>query len=156
MFPAFYYSDAIMSEMASQITVVSIVCSTVWSGANQRKHQSSVSLAFVRGIHRSPVDSPHKRPVTRKLFPFDDVIMYLRPHCYLALTSPAVMYVNNDIGEISQFLAELRNVIFVAAAEALDCSGIEISWALSCGIFRANIFLFALNIISQHWGGAGH
>ena len=47
----------------------------VFSGADQRKHQSSASLAFVRGIHRWPVNSPHKRPVTRKMFSFDDVIM---------------------------------------------------------------------------------
>ena len=40
-----------------------------------KKHQSSVSLAFVRGIHRGPVNAPHKWPVTRKMFPFDDVIM---------------------------------------------------------------------------------
>ena len=45
-------------------------------GADQRKHQSSASLAFVRGIHRRPVNSPHKRPVTRKMFPFDEVIMF--------------------------------------------------------------------------------
>ena len=54
---------------------VSIVCHTVCSDADQRKHQSSASLAFVRGIHRWPVDSPHKGPVTRKMFPYDDVIM---------------------------------------------------------------------------------
>ena len=48
-----------------------------YSGADQRKHQSSASLAFVRGIHRWPVNSPHKGPVTRKMFPFDDVIMVL-------------------------------------------------------------------------------
>ena len=48
---------------------------TIYSGADQRKHQSSASLAFVRGIHRWPVNSPHKGPVTRKMFPFDDVIM---------------------------------------------------------------------------------
>ena len=42
---------------------------------HQRKHQSFVSLAFVRGIHRWPVNSPHKGPVTRKMFPFDDVII---------------------------------------------------------------------------------
>ena len=47
----------------------------VYSGADQRKHQSSASLAFVRGIHRSPVNSPHKRPVRRNMFPFDDVII---------------------------------------------------------------------------------
>ena len=62
--------------MASQITGVSSVCSTVCSGADQRKHQSSASLAFVRGLHRWPVDSPHTGPVTRKMFPFDDVIMW--------------------------------------------------------------------------------
>ena len=64
-----------MSAMASQTTGVSIVCSTVCSGADQRKHQSSASLAFARGIHRLSVDSHHKGPVTRKMFPFDDVIM---------------------------------------------------------------------------------
>ena len=66
-----------MIVMASQITNISIVCSTVCSGAYQRKHQSSTSLAFVRGIHRWPVDSPHKGPVTRKMFPFADVIVRL-------------------------------------------------------------------------------
>ena len=61
--------------MACQITKLTIVYSTVCSGTYQRKHQSSASLAFVRGIHRSPVNSPHKWPVTRKMFPFDDVMM---------------------------------------------------------------------------------
>ena len=40
-----------------------------------KKTSSSASLAFVRGIHRGPVNSPHKGPVTQKMFPFDDVIM---------------------------------------------------------------------------------
>ena len=64
-----------MGAIASQITSLTILYSTVHSGADQRKHQSSASLAFVRGIHRSPVNSPHKWPVTRKMFPFDNVIM---------------------------------------------------------------------------------
>ena len=64
-----------MGAMVSQITGVSIVSFTVCSGADRRKHQSSTSLALVRGIHRSQVDSSHKGPVTRKMFPFDDVIM---------------------------------------------------------------------------------
>ena len=64
-----------MSAMASQITSHTILCSPVCSGGNQRKHQSSASLDFVRGIHRGPVNSPQKGPVTRKMFPFDDVIM---------------------------------------------------------------------------------
>ena len=64
-----------MGTMASQITILTIVYSTGYSGADQRKHKSSASLAFVWGIHRGPVNSPHKWPVTRKVFPFDDVIM---------------------------------------------------------------------------------
>ena len=70
-----HYNDVIMSAIASQITSLTIVYSTVYSDADQRKHQSSASLAFVWGIHRGPVNSPHKWPVTRKMFPFDDVIM---------------------------------------------------------------------------------
>ena len=72
-----HYNDVIMGMMASQITSLTIVYSTIYSGADQRKHQSSASLAFVWGIHRGPVNSPHKGPVTRKVFPFDDVIMRL-------------------------------------------------------------------------------
>ena len=71
----FYYNDVIMSVMAYQITSLTIVYSTIYSGADQRKHQSSASLAFVRGIHRWPENSPHKGPVTRIMFPFDDIIM---------------------------------------------------------------------------------
>ena len=70
-----HYDDVIMSAMASQITSLTIVYSTVYSGADQRKHESSASLALVRGIHRGPVNFLHKWPVTRKMFPFDDVIM---------------------------------------------------------------------------------
>ena len=62
-----------MGGIASQITSLTIVYSSVYSDADQRKHQSSASLAFVRWIHRGPVNSPHKWPVVQKLFPFDDV-----------------------------------------------------------------------------------
>ena len=68
-----------MSAIASQITSLTVVYSTVYSDADQREHESSASLAFVRGIHRGPVNSLHKWPVTRKMFPFDDVIMFF---CY--------------------------------------------------------------------------
>ena len=70
-----HYGDVIMGTIASPITSLTIVYSTVYSDADQRKHQSTASLAFVWGIHRGPVNSPHKWPVTRKMFPFDDVIM---------------------------------------------------------------------------------
>ena len=56
-----HYNDVIMSEMASEITSLTLVYSTVCSGPDQTKHQSSASLAFVRGIHRGPVNSPVQR-----------------------------------------------------------------------------------------------
>ena len=70
-----HYGDVIMGAVASQITSLTIVYSTDYSDADQRKHQSSASLAFVWGIHRGPVNSPHKWPVTGTMFPFDYVIM---------------------------------------------------------------------------------
>ena len=69
------YIDVVMGMIASQISSLVIVYSTVYSGIDRRKYQSSASLAFVRGIHQWPVNSPHKCPVMRKVFPFDDVIM---------------------------------------------------------------------------------
>ena len=66
-----HYEDVIMGAMASQITSLTIVYSRVYSGADQRKHQSSALLVFVRGIHRWPVNSP----VTWKMHPFDGVII---------------------------------------------------------------------------------
>ena len=65
-----------MGEIASQITSLTVVYSAVYSGSDQSKHQSSASLAFVWGIHRGPVNFPHKWQVTWKMFPFDDVIMF--------------------------------------------------------------------------------
>ena len=72
-----HYDDAIMIAMASQITSLTIVYSTAYLGTDERKHQSPASLAFVRGIHRTGDRwiPRTKWPVTRKMFPFDDVIM---------------------------------------------------------------------------------
>ena len=74
------YSGGIMSAIESQINSLTIVYTTVYPGADHRKHQSSASLAFVQGIHRWLVNSPHKGTVTRKMFPFDDVIMSFPIH----------------------------------------------------------------------------
>ena len=81
-----HYSDVLMGAIASQITSLTIVYSTVYSDVDQIKHQSSASLAFVTG------EFPHKWPVTRKLFPFDDVIM---------------AYLHNIIIETFKFLSSL-------------------------------------------------
>ena len=62
---SFRYNDVIMSAMGSQITTSGFFIQPF-----------TASLAFLRWIHRSPVNSPHKGPVTRKMFPFDDAIMF--------------------------------------------------------------------------------
>ena len=72
------YGDVIMGLIASQITSFTIIYSIVYSDADQRKHQSSASLACVRGLYRGPGNSPHKWPVTRKMFPFEDVILCMK------------------------------------------------------------------------------
>ena len=82
----YHYNDVRMGAIVSQITSLTIVYSTVnmYSGADQRKLQSSASLAFVWGIHRRPVNSPDKWPVARLMFPLDDVIMfaYINAHIW--------------------------------------------------------------------------
>ena len=95
--------------MACQITTVSIVCSTVCSGADQRKHQSSPSLAFVRGIHRWPVDSPHKEPITRKMLPFDDVNMNVIGACFISS--------NADLCWVFLVPSNLKEEVIIIAAD---------------------------------------
>ena len=107
-----HYDDVIVGTMASQITSLTIIYSTVYSGTYQRKHQNSPSPAFVRGIHRWPVNSSHKWPVTRKMFPFDDVIMYLyknkrdilRVHCVSADIARLVLDKCREEGENGQLI----------------------------------------------------
>ena len=97
-----HYNDIIMSAMASQIPPP-IAYSTVYSRRRSKKHQSSASLAFVRGIHRWPVNSSQKGTVTRKMFPFDVVIMdshrypqtrptVADPHLYVTLMVTSIHY----------------------------------------------------------------
>ena len=71
-----HYNDIIMSMMVSQITSLTTIYSTIYSGADQRIHLSSASQAFVWWIHWSPANSSHEGPVKQKMFPFDDVIMW--------------------------------------------------------------------------------
>ena len=72
-----HYNNVMIGTIAFLINSLRSVYSTLYSDADQRKHQSSAWLAFVWGIHREPVNSPHKWPVTRKMFPFDDVIVII-------------------------------------------------------------------------------
>ena len=86
-------SDVIMGTVATQIT--SQPASRLFSQPfiqAQIKENTKVprNWPFVRGIHRWPVNSPHKGPVTRKLFPFDDVIMGTFSKREMHLSSPLV------------------------------------------------------------------
>ena len=110
-----HYNDVIMGATASQITSLTIVCSAVYSGTDQRKHQSSASLAFVRGIHRGPVNSPHKGPVTRKILPFDDVIMHeWQESLYSAwlIPCPTISWWRKELGDQQPYYCPSRPGIF--------------------------------------------
>ena len=105
-----HHSDVIMSTMASQITTLMIVYSTVYSGPDQRKQQSSASLAFVMEIHQWQVNSPFKGRVTRKMFPFDDVIMvfYTQYVCMIWICAEKCVICRN---EFIRFLKNIREYI---------------------------------------------
>ena len=95
-------NDVIMSSLASQITHLTIVNSTVYSRAGQRKHQSSASLAFVWGIHRWPTNSLHKGPVTRKMFPF-----WWRPHVRVTALPSLAVYIVPPIHKLYNIMGDL-------------------------------------------------
>ena len=118
--PVWHYNDVIMSAMASQITSLTIVYSTVYSGRNQRKHQSSKSLPFVQGIYRWPENSPHKGPVARKMFPFDDVIMECR-----------TQKIQNEVTHIS--LEQIVCMLLVVLQNRIDMVRLFFQlWKLRC------------------------
>ena len=94
-----------MGTVASKITSLTIVYTTVYSDADQSKHQSPASLAFVWGIHLGPVNSPHKWPVTRKMFPLDDVVMqanvwWLRSFLWICPECEGTLPMMSQIGSL--------------------------------------------------------
>ena len=127
-----------MTMLASQITSLTVVYSIVYSGVNQRKHQSSASLAFVREIHRGPVNFPHKWPVTRKMFPFDDVIMCATYHQHI-------------IDENIHFLMNACSVnegLYVTCYQHLSLNKLFLKCAL---ILTADIFKYSLAKPGDSW-----
>ena len=118
-----------MGTMASQITILTIVYSTVYSGADQRKHQSSALLAFVRGIHRGPVNSPHKWPVTRKMFPFDDVIMTVNSSSSIELPDPNWECSQTKLQKIGNKAIEYTGSYFTPVkVSSHDVSRLGVNW----------------------------
>ena len=138
---SFHYDDIIMGAIASQITSLTIVYSADFSGVDQSKHQSSASLAFVWGIHRGPVNSPHKGPVTRNVFPFDDVIMStIDAVWYLLLTD------NFEAWFSYKIIYHLR-IITIGFSGAT--SSVDFSW----GIVHACHWYTFLVILNRIWKG---
>ena len=105
-----------MRTMVAQIIGVSIVYATVCSGAD-KKHRRSASLAFVRGIRRWPANSPHKGPVTRRMFPFDDVIMWWRHHVVMSFKLP-FSHIESD-NEFIVTLQQFMGSALIPGAELL-------------------------------------
>ena len=129
-----------MGTMASQITGESIVKSTVCSGVN-KKYQSSASLHFVGGIHRWPVDPPHKKPATRNMFSFDDVIMtrirgeawpqfsyhhpFLIAWCKHMLGLPRTLWTHVTGGNFHRFSEATDRKMPVVGAVSGDCERVH-------------------------------
>ena len=123
-----------MSEIASQITCISIVCSTSCSDADQRKHQNSASLAFVRGIHRWPVDSPHKGPVAWKMFPFDDVMLPWKFPCCMHITLQLTVPIGRTACNIDGLVQRCGNSSVLAMVLLQSCTKPSLS-DLNCVIY---------------------
>ena len=133
-----------MSAMASQITGVSIVNATVCPGADQRKHQSCVSLVFARGIHGLPVNAPHKGPITRKMYPSDDVIINL--HEIDPVNWPLILFVNKDL-RIRTLLSTLKGTQTHQLCKAMHLQDIVWDWAGSSQVLQFFYGLYRISIL---------
>ena len=137
-------------SMVSQNTSVTIVCATVYSGADERKHQISGSLAYVWGIHSERWIPRTKGPVTWKMFPFDDVIM-----CILAMPEKGNLCPFNSVSfpcghghpVWQDRLARMENLIKDLLAKHISCHVL---------IQRSNVLMYLwLKVISNdRWESA--
>ena len=132
--PLCHCCDIMIGTMAFQITSLTIVYSTVHSGADQRKHQSSASLAFVRGIHQWPVNSPHKWPVMRKMFLFDDVIKQTHDDTVHWLNRLTHCGLVTPYGDINLGQHWLRQWLVVWQHQTITWTNVDLSSVRSSGI----------------------
>ena len=118
----YHYSNIIMSMMASQITGISIVCSTVCSGADQRKHHNSTSRAFVRGIHWALEVSTHKGPVTK------NVSIWLHHHDELTSVNfiSKVPWLHIDVCSFSLQIQATMKLFKVSSTKLWWCQNVKI------------------------------
>ena len=138
-----------MSAMAYEITSLTIVSSTVSTGAYQRKYQGSASLAFVRGIHRSPVNSPHKGPVTRKCFRFDYVIMTSAGCILYRLTTSMSKTTAKALHAIVHLLVLVLTVIGLSAVFKALSEAPSNVYSIHSWVGIGAVILFALQVRSH-------
>ena len=140
-----------MGAIASKIIILTIVYSTVYSDADQRKHQSSASLAFLRGIHRGPANSPHKWPVTRKMVPFDDVIMEDRiPRDHHRYPSNVLQWLDVNGGHQDSSLANGHQGIWYWYALHANAVNVSVTRAVVESIIKlAESVLMAANTFNE-------
>ena len=101
-----------------------------------KKHQSSASLAFVRGIHRGPGNSPHKWPVMRKIFPFDDVIMKSTEHCHFLRSKITAIAIDGIKFGAWTYLLGLISVLSIRVRHMVYCLVLSscCKWRLVWGV----------------------
>ena len=138
-----------MGALTSQITSLPIVFSRVSLDTHQRKHQSSASLASVWGIHRRPVNSPHKWPVTRKMFPFDHVIMNVAS-CSEVIARTHICE-HDDIMKRKHFQHSLHKGQWCRASYCFVVSMGNQNSELFCGYDCFTEYVHWLNAIWNNW-----
>ena len=127
--------------------------STVYSGTNQRKHQPAASLAFVRGIHRWPVNSPHKGPVTQKCFHLMTSSCYqqgafLLCHIHIALLNLSSPQVNTSYCPACRTSLIATRFWVVVICPIIKClTVLEFSFILFDLCLFITIFYFILNYV---------
>ena len=152
-----------MGEIASQITILPVVYLTAYSGADQRKYQGSASLAFVRGIHRWPVNSPHKGPVTRKMFAFDDIMIceiVLRPPYHVKIDVELKTYFDHTklicrpAKPYNGSISKLYNFHEITRSDNLPGQAKKLSICFACeylGLAAGIKLYYIRNTISDAW-----
>ena len=135
-----------MSAMVSQITGIPILYSTICSGTDQSEHQSSVSPAFVRGIHWRLVNSLHKGPVMQKMFLFDDKVIMKILHCdvqfdiSIALCKPVATPVYCPASRTSLVATRFRVAVICPIIQVPHC--IRVFFYFVWFVFINHIFQF--------------
>ena len=129
----------------------------VCSGSDQRKHQSSASLGFVRWIHRLPV-TPHKGRMTRKMFPYDDAIIFDGKITYVGCDGDSIFWetayvdINNVINQSSDPKLIFNSEYEFMRIQVLEFNFVSNNYAndlYELSVHQGN-FLYVIQYISFH------